>query len=107
MNTTPDAQAVDAAADALFVAAVTYATALVAHAEDPQGFEAAEAALKTALSKSEEVRAAFEAALDADDIEVLDGMLDQLQQSTSHASAAVDKALTFIGESNQRIANLE
>lgn len=106
MNRAPDAQAVSAAADALFAAAVAYKAALVEHAEDPQGFETAEAALKAALSKSEEVRGAFEAALDADDIEVLDGMLDQVLRSTSSANAALDEALSFVDASN-RIAKLE
>ncbi len=106
MNSTPDAQAVNAVADALFAAAVAYQFAWKAHAEDPKGFEAARAALKAALSKSEEVRGTFETALDSADIEVLDGMLDQVLQSTSSASAAVDEALAFVDASNSRIAKL-
>jgi hypothetical protein len=105
MNT--DAQAVNAAADALFAAAVAYRTAWAQHAKDPQGFEAAEVTLKAALSKSEELRGAFETALDAADIEVLDGMLDQVLQTASSASAAVDDALAIVGASNSRIARLE
>jgi hypothetical protein len=104
-TTTPEAQAADAAADALFEAVVTYSTAWAAHVENPQGLESAEAALKAALSKSREMCGALEAACDAEDIEVLEGMLDEVQQSTARARAAVDKALTLVGESNKRMAN--
>lgn len=107
MNTTPDAQAVNAAADALFAAAVAYQSAWTAQAEYPQGFVDAEAALKVALGECEEARGAFEAELGADDIEVLDGMLDQVLLSALSASAALDEALAFVDTSNSRIARLE
>jgi uncharacterized protein YjgD (DUF1641 family) len=86
---------VNAAADVLFAAAVAYKTALAAHGEDAQGFEAAQAALKAVLSKSEEVRGAFESALNADDIRRLDGLLDKLLQSTASASAALDRCVSI------------
>jgi len=108
MNTAWEAQAPgDAAADALIEAAVAYNVAWISRAEDPQWFEVAQAPLKTAIDKSEELWPALEAICDADDIEIFEGMLDQVQQSTARASEAVDRALEFVAESNKRLAKLE
>lgn len=104
-TTTPETRAADAAADALFEAVVAYSTAWAAQVENPQGLEAAEAELKAALGKSGEVHGALEAACDAEDLELLERMLDEAQQSTARASAAVDKTLAFVGESNLRLVS--
>jgi hypothetical protein len=94
-------------ADALFAAIAGYRAALAARADDPQAFKDAEVALKAAIDGSGEAARALGALSDADDIEVLEGMLEQVNQTAARASAAVDEALTDIAASNDRMTHRE
>lgn len=106
-TTRADQAAADSAADALFAAIAGYRAALTARADDPQAFKDAEVALKAAIDGSGEAARALGALSDADDIEVLEGMLEQVKQTAARASAAVDETLTAIAASNNRMAHLE
>jgi hypothetical protein len=45
--------------------------------------------------------------MDFGDIVVLDGLIEQMNQSTARAEKAIDAALDFIARSEKRIALLE
>jgi len=106
-TTRADQAAADSAADALFAAMAGYRAALAARVGNPQAFKDAEVALKAAIDSSAEVPQDLGALLDAGDLEALEGMLDQVNQSTARASAAIDDALTIIAASNNRMGHLE
>lgn len=42
-----------------------------------------------------------------DQIILLEGLIDQMKKTTAQASAAIDKALTFVEASNRRIDEME
>ena len=45
--------------------------------------------------------------LDPREAELLDGMIDQMNQSTARACKAIDEALAFVAASNRRIDRME
>ena len=59
------------------------------------------------LSMGEFLRRAAVSFRPSDDDKVLEGMIDQMNKTTAHASAAVDAALAFVEESNKRISRME
>jgi hypothetical protein len=63
---------------------------------------------KTAgLSMGEFLRRAAVAFRPSDDDKLLEGMIDQMNKTTTQANAAIDKALADVEASNQRIAAME
>jgi hypothetical protein len=40
-------------------------------------------------------------------IDLLEGLIDQMNKTTAQASVAIDKALTFVDASNRRIDEME
>jgi hypothetical protein len=59
------------------------------------------------ISMGEFLRRAAASYQPSADDNVLDAMLDQMNETTSKASAAVDRAMAYIAASNKRIARLE
>ena len=63
---------------------------------------------KTAgLSMGEFLRRAAAAFRPSDDDKILEGMIDQMNKTTTQANAAIDKALADVEASNKRIAAME
>lgn len=63
---------------------------------------------KTAgLSMGEFLRRAAVAFRPSDDDKLLEGMINQMNKTTTQANAAIDKALADVEASNQRIAAME
>jgi len=58
------------------------------------------------LSRGEFLRRAVDCFPLSED-EVLEGMIAEMNETTTRASATIDKALTFIEASNKRIARME
>ncbi len=59
------------------------------------------------LSMGEFLRRAAVAFRPSDDDKLLEGMIDQMNKTTTQANAAIDKALADVEASNQRIAAME
>ena len=59
------------------------------------------------ISMGELLRRAASSYRPSEDDRVLEGMIDQMNKTTSQANAAIDKALAFVDASNKRIAKLE
>jgi hypothetical protein len=59
------------------------------------------------ISMGELLRRAVSSYRPSEDDRVLEGMIDQMNKTTSQANAAIDKALAFVDASNKRIAKLE
>lgn len=66
-----------------------------------------QAARASGISTGEYMRRAAAAYCPPEDAAMVEGMLRQLTESTRRASATVDRALTWIEASNQRIAQME
>jgi len=63
---------------------------------------------KTAgLSMGEFLRRAAASFHPGDDDQILVGMIDQMNKTTTQANAAIDKALAYVEASNKRIAAME
>jgi hypothetical protein len=63
---------------------------------------------KTAgLSMGEFLRRAAASFRPSDDDQILEGMIDQMNKTTTQANAAIDKALSYVEASNKRIAAME
>ena len=63
---------------------------------------------KTAgLSMGEFLRRAAASFHPSDDDQILEGMIDQMNKTTTQANAAIDKALAYVDASNKRIAVME
>jgi len=67
----------------------------------------AKMAKSSGLSMGEFLRRAATSFNSTEDEKILDGMINQMNKTTSQASAAIDRALAFIEESDQRIAKME
>ena len=59
------------------------------------------------ISMGELLRRAVSSYRPSEDDRVLEGMIDQMNKTTSQANTAIDKALAFVDASNKRIARLE
>jgi hypothetical protein len=59
------------------------------------------------LSMGEFLRRAAAAYRPSEEDKVLEGMIDQMNKTTTQANAAIDKALAFVEASNKRIAAME
>lgn len=59
------------------------------------------------LKVGEYMRRAAESYTPSEDDAILEGMIEQMAKTTALASAAIDDALAYVEESNQRIAALE
>lgn len=59
------------------------------------------------LSMGEFLRRAASSFNPSEDDKLLEGMIDQMNKTTAHASAAIDEALEFVEASNKRIAAME
>ena len=59
------------------------------------------------LSMGEFLRRAAASFRPTEDERLLEGMIDQMDKTTAHASAAIDNALAFVDASNKRIAAME
>ena len=59
------------------------------------------------LSMGEFLRRAAASFRPSEDDRVLEGMIEQMNKTTTQASAAVDAALALVEESNKRIARME
>jgi hypothetical protein len=77
---------------------------LVTSAEKGQIAKLAKAA---GLSMGEYLRRAAAAFRPGEDDKLLEGMIDQMNKTTAQASAAIDRALSFVDASNKRIAGME
>lgn len=77
---------------------------LVTAAEKGQIAKMAKAA---GLSMGEFLRRAAASFRPSEDDKMLEGMIDQMNKTTTHANAAIDKALAFVEASNKRIAEME
>ncbi len=64
-------------------------------------------AKQSGLSMGEYLRRAAASYNSSEDDKILEGMIDQMVKTTVHASAAIDDALQFVEDSNQRMAVLE
>lgn len=67
----------------------------------------AQMASAAGLSMGEFLRRAASAFQPSEDEKLLEGMIDQVNKTTTQASAAIDDALAFVEASNKRIAILE
>lgn len=67
----------------------------------------AKLAQHSGLSMGEFLRRAAESFRPDDETEILNGMIDQMIETTNRASDAIDDALEFIDASNKRMAALE
>ena len=77
---------------------------LVTRAEKSRIAETARAA---GLSMGEFLRRSAVAFIPAQNTEILDGMIDQMNRTTQQAGAAIDDAIAFVESSNRRIAAME
>lgn len=64
-------------------------------------------AQKAGVSIGEYLRRAAAAFSPEEDEKALEGLLAEVERSTAAASAAIDDALAYLGESNKRIAEME
>ena len=64
-------------------------------------------AQQAGLSTGEYMRRAAKSFHPSDDDSVLEGMINQMLKATERAEQAIDDALDFVAESNQRIARME
>jgi hypothetical protein len=67
----------------------------------------AKMAKASGLSMGEFLRRAAASFRPSDDDKALEGMIDQMNKTTAEAGAAIDKALKFVDESNNRIELME
>ena len=67
----------------------------------------AEMAKSAGLSMGEYLRRAAASFEPAENDPVLEGMIEQMIKTTARANEAIDDALVFVEQSNQRIAALE
>jgi hypothetical protein len=67
----------------------------------------ADLAKAAGLSMGEYLRRAAAAFHPDEDDKILEGMIDQMNKTTAQASAAIDRALSFVEASNKRIAAME
>ncbi len=64
-------------------------------------------AKKAGLTTGEYMRRAAERYRPADDEQALEAIIGEMNKATESAVKAIDAALTFVAESNQRIAEME
>ncbi len=77
---------------------------LVTSAEKGQIAKMAKAA---GLSMGEFLRRAAASFRPPEDDKLLEGMIDQMNKTTTQANSAIDEALSFVAASNKRIAAME
>ena len=74
---------------------------------DKEKAQIAKKAKKAGLSMGEYLRRAAASYDTAEDEAALEAMIDQMLKATASAEAAIDDAITFVEDSNQRIAEKE